>query len=97
MGVPVITGTSFLSNTSAALHLGLPGISLDISQVSGNSYANNGRNGVVLEGNLSGDSLLAKNPAGMMYVLSGLTVNSGAHLDLAAGAVVKMDTVGQLR
>ncbi len=81
-----ITDTIFTGNTNEAVYLAFNGGS--VTDLAGNSGSGNGVNGILLNGALGMDTVLAGNP-NFAYLIYGLTVNSGRTLTVQPGAVVK--------
>jgi hypothetical protein len=90
LAAPVITSTSFLTNTNYAVYFEPSGkISLDGTHIYSNTASNNGTNGLRLDGTYTGTTTLSGNP-GFAYVMYQITVDSGSHFTIQPGAVLKM-------
>ena len=93
--MPIIKNNSFVSNASYAVYFSPSGdLTLDGTQMSGNTASTNGANGLRLAGTLTGTSTL-RNP-GMAFVLEEHTdrigsiyVPAGSTLTIQPGTVFK--------
>jgi parallel beta-helix repeat protein len=91
-----VSGNEFLDNSSYAVYVYLYNHSADIS-LSGNTATNNGRNGVRLNGSVTGTVTFDGDPNLPFVIDSYLDIGGEASLTLAPGAIVKfISTAGDM-